>query len=141
MKPLSEVFTCIQKIIDNLDGGFSIKNSERKYLFVNDKWLASRKLKRENVIGKTVDEVLSPDYLIVAGKTDKEALEKRTPLQYTNDIILNGKPFSYFAIKWVVACEDTLFLCTIADSLKNKEKILAFSNDIDACFEKAFVSV
>jgi len=141
MKPLGEVFVSIQKITNRFDGIFSIKNSQRQYLFVNHVWLTSKKFHKEDIIGKTDDEIFSPGNAnaILARVVDLEALEKKTPLDSTINIILNGKPVCYFTIKWVVSFEEILFLCSLGDIVENKEKVLAFRNEIDAFYKTEVV--
>ncbi|MES2287046.1 MAG: hypothetical protein V4547_15245 [Bacteroidota bacterium] len=136
MKPLQKAL--IQKIIDKFEGNVSFKNSKREYFFVNEQWLRLSNLKREEVIGKTDNEILSLDNAIRAEKTDMKAFEKQIPIEYTNSVILNGERIDFIAIKFVInfGSGEHFFLCTIADFLYNKEKVLAFRKIIDAFFER-----
>lgn len=125
--------TSIQNLANAFNGIFSIKNSQRQYIFVSDNWLRILGLTREEVIGKTDHEILPVEKADQIRLTDLEALEKKIPMQYTDNAVLHGTQLSYMVMKWVVADEtgESFCLCTLADFMQGKQNILAFQKDID----------
>jgi hypothetical protein len=142
MKSAGEIFTEVQNIINNFDGCFSIKNSKGQYLYANDAWLSFENHKLADFIGKTDEDVLSPENARITSKRDKEAFEKMVPIEYTCSITLNEKPVSFFVIKWVICIipGQPLFLYTLADLLEKKDHVLKHRKHIDAFFETKIIS-
>ena len=140
MKPLGEVFTLMQKLENRYEGSFSIKDSERRYLLVNDEWLSSKKLSKHDVIGKTDEEIFSRENAMEAIIADIEVLKKTTPVESAFSVIINGERISYFTIKWVVRSESSIFLCTLGDIAQNKERVLKFRNNIDDLYMRELIN-
>jgi len=126
MKTLAQALSSIKGVAKDFEGGFSVKNAEQKYFFVNDTWLSVMNMKREEVLGKTDDEILPPEFARFIKKTDREAVAmKGAPVHYIKETTVNGKRHMYAAIKWVVSYPDgTPFCyCMLAHEYENDKKL------------------
>jgi PAS domain S-box-containing protein len=142
MKPLCEALDLIQDISNTFDGSISIKNPKGKYFFVNENFLNSLGLKRDQIIGKTDLEIFSKENAERIQKFDLEAYEKKRPLYYENFLTINGKALDFFITKWVVfftSSDEPFFLCCLTHSIKNKDKVLYFREKIESLFEEELV--
>ncbi len=138
MKPLCEAIDLIQDISNTFDGSISIKNPKGKYFFVNENFLKSLGLKKEQIIGKTDLEIFSKENAERILKFDLEAYETKKPLHYENFLNINGKVLDFFISKWVVlftSTDEPFFLCCLTHSINNKEKVLHYREKIDSLFE------
>jgi hypothetical protein len=142
MKPLCEALDLIQDISNTFDGSILIKNPKGKYFFVNDLFLKSLNLNKEQIIGKTDFEIFSKENAESILQFDMEAYEKKIPIHYQNTLNINGKTLDFFITKWVVfftSSDEPFFLCCLIDSIKNKEKVLYFRDKIDSLFEEELI--
>lgn len=128
----------IQLMANSFDGVFSIKNLKGQYFFVSDNWLKILALKREDVLGKTDEEIPSlntPN--LVRTSTNLEAFDKKTPIKYINSLVYNGRKINFTAIKWVVNDENEVpfCICFLGDLVQNKKLVLAFQKDMDVILQ------
>lgn len=130
--------TSVQKIANDFSVGLTIKNARRQYFFANDYWLAAIGLEKEDVIGKTDDDFLSPENATLARELDAEAFSHKYPMEYSREVIINGNQIKYYVLKWIISFSngEPFCLCTLSDLLNNKSKVLAFRDRIDLLFEK-----
>lgn len=60
-------------------------------ILVNDAYLNTTKLLRENVIGKSPEEVLPPDAAAYSLNKLQETIKKKCPIRYEENVIIDGK--------------------------------------------------
>ena len=132
------MLSSVHKIIKDFDGSVAFKNLEREYFFVNEKWLEIANLKKEDVIGKTANEFMSPENAALANKTDLQAIEQNTPVEYTSEVILNEKILTYISIKWVLNFihDKPFFICNLSALTTDRDKVLAFRDTINEIFKR-----
>lgn len=142
MKPLPEIVDHVSEITRMFDGAFSMKSASGKYIFVNDHWLRGLRMERDQVMGKTDAEIFPSAASERALNTDQQALRERIPIEYENRVEINGRTISYIAIKWAFFLPHGLpfCICTIADEMENKNKVLAMKDKVDSFFTEAAVN-
>lgn len=142
MKPLGETIASIQAMINDFGGDVAFKNIKGQYIFANDHWLRFLKLTKDDVIGKTAYDFMSPENAAISEKTDVEAIEKKVPIEFTQTITINNKHQTYTAIKWVVLAgtknKEPLFVCFISASYDDREKVFALRQTVNNLFNEQF---
>jgi hypothetical protein len=91
MLPLVTALNAIQKIANDFSGDFSIKNSNGKYIYVNEGWLKSTARTSDESLGKSVEEIFSSDLVKLVTDSDKIAWESNEPVIYDNELVINGE--------------------------------------------------
>ncbi|MCE3294975.1 MAG: putative sensor protein [Crocinitomicaceae bacterium] len=132
MKSLAHTLIAIQEIANNFDGGFTLKNAQGKYFYANDSWLKLMKMKQEELIGKTDDELFPPEHAELSKKTDQQVFENKELLSYTGTLTAFGEEITYIALKWAVKHKngDVFCYCTMGDLEENRERIMAIQPKI-----------
>ncbi len=138
MKSLGETLVSIQKLINNFDGDVAFKNTKGQYIFANEHWLNFLELKKEDVVGKTADDFMTPENTRISKKTDLEVIEKKIPIEFTQSIIMNGKPVTYRAIKWLVnfTKNEPYFICFISCLVEDEDKVFALRESVNTLFKE-----
>lgn len=133
MASLSQTLIRIQEIANEFDGSISLKNEKGQYFYVNEKWLQTLQLKKEDVMGKTDAEIFPEANALFIEKSDLEVAQENQPIQYLNKTIVNDKEIVYIAMKWVVNDSDgNLFCtCTLGDLHENQDIVNNMQKKLD----------
>lgn len=138
MRTLRETMNSLLELVKTFDGAVCFNYPDGKYFFANDYWLELTKLKKEEVIGNRAFEFMSRENALITREVELEAIDKMVPIEYIRDVLITGTPLSYIGIKWVVPFQEVqpFFICTLADLVENKERVLAFRKQVDSFFSK-----
>jgi two-component system aerobic respiration control sensor histidine kinase ArcB len=133
MLPLVTALNAIQKIANDFSGDFSIKNSNGKYIYVNEGWLKATARTSDESLGKSVEEIFSSDLVKLVTDSDKKAWESNDPVVYDNELVINGKLVESVVIKWAIRYKngEPFFLCTFSARPENREEVLALKTKIE----------
>jgi PAS domain-containing protein len=126
MKSLAHILIAIQDIANDFDGSFALKNAQGKYFYANESWLKLAKISSDDLMGKTDDELFSPESAAFIKAKDQEARESETLVKYTNTFSLRGTEITYIALKWVVKHKtgEVFCYCTLGDLIEQKDRVM-----------------
>jgi PAS domain S-box-containing protein len=81
----------LRSILSNTPAIVSLKNPSGRYGFVNSPFLRQFKLKRDQVLGKTDEEIFGERIATEIRSRDFEVLSRREPVTYEEEIELEGQ--------------------------------------------------
>ncbi len=95
--------TMIESIMANMPSLVCIKDIHGKYTYVNDNALRTFNISREQVIGKTNREILSPDLSLTLDSleyVDQQVISTQKSVQTELELVQNGIPRTYLYVKF-----------------------------------------
>ncbi|MBI2412076.1 MAG: PAS domain S-box protein [Deltaproteobacteria bacterium] len=102
---LAESEERLRSILDSTANIIYIKDLEGRHIFVNSAFKSALKMGRNEVYGKTVFELFPEDMARVFHENDMTALASDRPLEFEEDVRLNGTEIVVLSVKF--ALKDT----------------------------------
>ena len=99
-KELRESEQKIRDILDNSPAVFYLKDLNGKYQMVNYQFETLFQLKREQIIGKTDDNLLSDEITQLFKEHEAEVIKSEKPIEFEEDIYYVDELLTFLAIKF-----------------------------------------
>lgn len=124
LKASKEMEAMLQSILRNTPALVSLKNPSGVYTFVNDQFCKVMQKQKEEVLGKTDDEIFSEEISSLIQEKDFEALRLKRSISFSENINYQGKKLVLFSAKVPLldSKDSTRSICTISLDITEKTK-------------------
>lgn len=119
----------LQHILDHAPVLVHVKDRQGRYLLVNRLWEQRFRYRREQIVGRHVAEVFTPELAETLLANDAQVLQAGTPLEFEETLPHNGKARVYLSVKFPLHDTDggIYAVCGISTDIterkRNKEKL------------------
>jgi PAS domain S-box-containing protein len=90
----------LQSIIDNTSSIIYIKDTEGKFLLVNKQFERRSGKSKEEILGKTSEEIFPKSIADSGNEEDKQVLQANSLQEFEEDVNFNGANYNLFTIKF-----------------------------------------
>ncbi|MCB1179895.1 MAG: PAS domain-containing protein [Leptospiraceae bacterium] len=92
----------LNSIINNTNAVIYLKNLEGQYLLINNKWASLFHLKKENIIGRTDDELFTPEISENFKVNDREVIKTKNFVYVEEVAPVDGELKTYLSSKFPI---------------------------------------
>ena len=101
-KTLAENRNFLDNIIQNNSSLITVKTVDGVYTLVNEKWLNRMNCTANDVIGMNATDIFGEEIAKKFIESDKEVVRLKQPIQFENDLTLNGQKYHYLTSKFPI---------------------------------------
>lgn len=129
---LAENRNFLDNIIRNNSSLITVKTVQGVYTLVNDKWLDRMNCTANDAIGRNAEDIFGIEIAQKFIESDNEVIINKKPVQFENELTLNGHTYSYLTSKFPIldSSGEVISVCSLSTDvslLKEVQKDLELS--------------
>ena len=114
----------LQSILDNTSCVFAMKDASGRYIAVNRQFERLFHVTRENVVGRSVSDVLPADVARRIRENDRKAMEAGVPTEFEEQVPHDGEMHTYVSVRFPLGepGSDVCAVCGIATDITSRKQ-------------------
>jgi len=114
----------LQSILDHTTSVFAMKDASGRYIAVNRQFERLFHVTRENVVGRSMSDVLPADVARRIQENDRKAMDADVPLEFEEQIPHDGEAHTYVSVRFPLgeAGSDLRAVCGIATDITSRKQ-------------------
>ena len=127
----------LRAILDNSNAAVYLKDLDGHYPLIDDWYETLLKLPREEILGKTDEDLFPPDVAEMLKKNDQAVLADRVSHEFEETPMLHGQTRTFLSVKFPMVKDHNVLYAVgsistdISDRKRAEEELMRYTQDVD----------